>query len=127
MNKLFFTVVALTFAVTSYAADDAKLKSLAKKGRGSKVKITKVDTEVREGVNVDKAALKRLRTRFPSAETRDAAFAEAGIDSLVSSWSDYDKDMLALRGKEFSADQFASSYPDFDAPTRSKLQAALKK
>jgi hypothetical protein len=58
---------------------------------------------------------------------RDAVFRAAGIDATVSSWSEFDKDMIIVRAKEFSADKFAKSYPDWDAATCAKVQAAVHK
>jgi hypothetical protein len=127
MKMLLGLAATFSFAICAHATDETKLKSLSKKGRGAKIQLSNVDTEVRQGVNVDKEVLKKVRSRIPSPADRDAAFEKAGVTETVAGWSEYDKDMLALRGKEFSTDQFASAYPNLDAPARNKLQGFLKK
>lgn len=127
MKRLSLFVLTVGFAFSAGASDEVKAyKSLEKAKRGAKITAPEFPTEVKPATNVDQAKVAKFRQRTLPPSKRDAVFRAAGVDSVVANWSEYDKDMLIVRAREFPADKFAKAYPDWDAGTCARVQAAAK-
>lgn len=128
MNKILLIAVSLSFGLSAFANTEEvkKMKTLEKARKGAKIAAPEFPTEVKAASGIDSEKVAKFRARTLPPAKRDAAFRAAGVDGIVASWSEYDKDMLIVRAKEFSPDKFAKSYPEWDAATCAKMQAAVR-
>ena len=121
-------LVSMSFGVSAFAVTQEvkQMKSLERARKGAKITAPEFPTEVKAATGVESEKVAKFRARTLPPAKRDAAFKAAGVDGIVSNWSEYDKDMLIVRAKEFSPDKFAKSYPDWDAATCARVQAAVR-